>query len=89
MSAPEPYRLAWLEKTDIAERATWVTEFRGTLDSLGVVVQTLFGRRAAHWEVPVMPQPAPRNPPPAPPLAIMDAMAKRPRGQRRSEQSKG
>ena len=89
LRVPEPYRLAWLEKTDIAERAAWVAEFRGTLDSLGTVVQTLFDRRAAHWEVPVMPQMTPRTPPPPNMLALTDAPAKRPRGQRRKEQGKG
>ena len=50
MSVPEASRLAWLEGRDIAERATWVSQFREGDEPLGQVVQSIMEKRGAHWD---------------------------------------
>ena len=49
---PEATRLAWLEKTDIAERAMWVSKFRDSNSTIGKVIQEVSMQRDAHWEAP-------------------------------------
>ena len=63
MSMPEASRLAWLEGRDIAERSTWVSQFREGDEPLGQVVQSVMVKRGAHWDAPIQnlvvsPQPA-------------------------------
>ena len=72
MSLPEVSRLAWLKEKDVAERAVWVSQFRGSDESLGRVVQSVMDRMSAHWDVPTQgrcglssPFP-PSQPPPVP-----------------------
>jgi hypothetical protein len=63
MKVPESSRLAWLEGNDIAERTVWVSQFRGGNEPLGQVVQTIMGKRGAHWDTPIVAFP-PQPPPP-------------------------
>ena len=70
MTVPEASRLAWLEGRDIAERATWVSQFREGDEPLGQVVQSVMEKRGAHWDTPIQnmvvrPNPAfqPQQPP--------------------------
>ena len=63
MKVPESSRLAWLEGNDIAERAVWVSQFREGNEPLGQVVQTIMGKRGAHWDTPIIAFP-PQPPPP-------------------------
>jgi hypothetical protein len=53
MSLPEVSRLAWLKERDVAERAVWASQFRGSDESLGQVVQSVMERRGAHWDIPI------------------------------------
>ena len=53
MSVPEASRLAWLEGRDIAERSTWVSQFREGDEPLGQVVQSVMEKRGAHWDTPI------------------------------------
>ena len=53
MTMPEASQLAWLEKRDIAERATWVSQFREGDEPLGQVVQSVMEKRGAHWDTPI------------------------------------
>lgn len=53
MSVPESSRLTWLEGRDIAERATWVSQFREGDEPLGQVVQSVMEKRGAHWDTPI------------------------------------
>ena len=64
MTVPESSRLAWLEGNDIAERAAWVTHFREGDEPLGQIVQTVMGKRGAHWDTPIIAFPP--EPPPLP-----------------------
>ncbi len=63
---PASQRLAWLETRDTAERAVWVTEFRGSDRSLGLVIKDTMQRRDAHWmalaETGLRPGTAEKNP---------------------------
>ena len=45
--------MAWLEGRDIAERATWVSQFREGDEPLGQVVQSVMEKRGAHWDTPI------------------------------------
>ena len=38
---------------DIAERATWVSQFREGDEPLGQVVQSVMEKRGAHWDTPI------------------------------------
>ncbi len=58
---PAPQRLAWLESRDCAERAVWVTEFRDSDRSLGLVIRDTMQRRDAHWMAPAEVGPRPRS----------------------------
>ena len=49
---PEASRVAWLERTDIAERAVWVSTFRDGEATIGVVIKQTMDRRGAHWDPP-------------------------------------
>jgi hypothetical protein len=52
---PEASRAAWLERTDIAERAVWVSTFRDGEETLGEIVSRTMVRRGAHWDPPSAP----------------------------------
>ena len=45
---PEASRVAWLVRTDIAERAVWVSTFRDGEATIGVVIKQTMDRRGAH-----------------------------------------
>lgn len=49
---PEASRVAWLERTDVAERAVWVSTLRDGEATLGVVIKQTMDRRGAHWDPP-------------------------------------
>ncbi len=49
---PEASRLAWLERTDIAERSVWVPTFRDGEGTIGVVIRQTMDRRGAYWDPP-------------------------------------
>ncbi len=53
MTVPEASQLAWLEGRDIAERSTWVSQFREGDEPLGQVVQSVMEKRGAHWDTPI------------------------------------
>ena len=55
---PEQFRLSWLERTDVAERAHWVSQFREGTDTIGHVIATVMERRSAHWDVPMFGAPS-------------------------------
>ena len=46
---PENARLSWLERMDVAERASWVSEFRDSSLTLGEVIRQTTDKRDAHW----------------------------------------
>jgi hypothetical protein len=48
---PEARRADWLERMDVAERAVWVSQFREGSQSIGQVIQDVYTKRDAHWEV--------------------------------------
>ena len=52
---PEGSRVAWLEKTDLAERAVWVSTFRDGEETIGNVIKRTMDRRGAHWDPPAAP----------------------------------
>ena len=52
---PEGSRAAWLEKTDLAERAVWVSTFRDGEETIGNVIKRTMDRRGAHWDPPAAP----------------------------------
>ena len=87
---PPHARLAWLEKADGAERASWVSEFREKQETLGTIIKRSGDRRAAHWEPPIMSQALSRPSfPPAPPLAAAGAFAKQNEAARKKAAKKG
>ena len=53
---PEASRLAWLERTDMAERAVWVSTFREGETTIGEVIKQTMDRRGAHWDPPAAPR---------------------------------
>jgi len=55
---PEVSRVAWLERTDTAERAVWVSTFRDSDDSIGEVIKETMDRRGAHWDPPAVAAPS-------------------------------
>ena len=52
---PEASRLAWLQRTDTAERAVWVSTFRDGEATIGMVIKQTMDRRGAHWDPPAAP----------------------------------
>ena len=57
VAIPESSRMAWLERTDLAERAVWVSTFRDGEDTIGEVIKQTMDRRGAHWDPPALPPP--------------------------------
>ena len=51
LSLPPSRRLAWLQAKDTEERSEWVTRFRESTDSLGLVIKQVMEARDAHWTV--------------------------------------
>ena len=49
---PEASRLAWLERTDVAERAVWVSTFRDGEATIGEVIKHTMDRRGSHRDPP-------------------------------------
>ena len=54
---PEHARLGWLEKLDTEERGLWVSSFRDSNSTLGVVVSQVMQKRDAHWAFTSIPMP--------------------------------
>ena len=48
---PAGRRLAWLQAKDTEERSEWVTRFRESTDSLGLVIKQVMEARDARWTV--------------------------------------
>ena len=46
---PPARRLQWLQAKDVDERSEWVTWFRESTASLGVVIKEVYAARDAHW----------------------------------------
>ena len=87
MSMPEASRLTWLEGRDIAERSTWVSQFREGDEPLGQVVQSIMEKRGAHWDTPIQnmvvrPNPAFQSQQPRP---VHDPKAGRRNGQQKGQ----
>ena len=64
---PLARRLQWLQAKDVDERSEWVTRFRESTASLGVVIKEVYAAQDAHWAVGVQePQAASSQVAPAP-----------------------
>lgn len=51
MQLPASKCLAWLQMKDTGERSEWVSKFRESTRSLGVVVKETYEARDAHWVI--------------------------------------
>ena len=53
---PMSKRLQWLKSRDTEERSEWVSRFRESTDTLGVIIKEVMVARDAHW-IPAITQP--------------------------------
>ena len=59
---PEQARLGWLERLDTEERGLWVSGFRDSDLTLGVVIAQVMQKRDAHWAFTSVPVPRVESP---------------------------
>ncbi len=62
MSVPEASRLAWLEKRDTEERATWASQFHNGNEPLGEVVKSVMEKGRVYWDKPIQDMVTPPKP---------------------------